>query len=83
MSRHSIAVAALSFLEVNDMPEYKNSDMDNVIKEYVRRPRYKQVLRLRYCEGLSYEEIGEITSYSTQHVKHICKSHKDILFRHL
>lgn len=65
------------------MPDYRNSDMCRAIEEYVRNARYKEVLRLRYCEGRTYEEIGAITSYSTQHVKHICKTYRDYLFSHL
>lgn len=62
---------------------YKNSDMCNAINEYVRNPRYREVLRLRYCEGRTYEEIAELVNFSPQHVKYICKSYKDILISHL
>lgn len=65
------------------MTEYRNSDMCNAIEEYVRNPKYRQILRLRYCEGRTYEEIAGITSYSTQHIKHICKSYKELLMSHL
>ena len=65
------------------MPDYKNSDMCRAISEYVRNPRYRELLRLRYCEGRTYEEIGEITNYSVQHVKHICKTYKEYLLSHL
>ena len=54
--------------------------MLGVIDDYVINPRYREVLRLRYCEGFPYEVIGEMTHYSTQHVKYICKTHKDYLF---
>lgn len=30
------------------MPDYKNSDMCNAIQEYVRNPRYKYLLQLRF-----------------------------------
>ena len=65
------------------MPDYRNSDMCHAITEYVRNLRYREVLRLRYCEGHTYEEIGEITNYSPQHVKHICKAYKEFLMSHL
>ena len=61
------------------MPIYKNSDMNTAINEYVRNPRYRDVLRMRYCEGQTYEEIAEKVSYSPQHVKHVCRTYKDIL----
>ena len=65
------------------MPDYKNSDMCRAIEEYVRNPRYRAMLRLRFCEGATYEEIAEAVAYSPQHVKHICKTYKALLMSHL
>ena len=62
------------------MPSYSRKAMLDIIDDYVINPKYREVLRLRYCEGFPYEVIGEMTHYSTQHVKYICKSHKDVLF---
>lgn len=65
------------------MPDYRNSDMCNAIEEYVRNPRYRELLRLRYCESETYERIAEKVNYSPQHVKFICKKYKELLLRHL
>ena len=65
------------------MPIYKNSDMCRAIDEYVHNPKYKEVLRLRYCEGFTYEQIAEIVNFSPQHVKYICKSYKELLISRL
>ena len=65
------------------MPEYRNSDMSRIIDEYVRNPRYRSLLYLRYCEGATYEEIAERINYSPQHVKHICRTYRDKLISHL
>ena len=65
------------------MPDYKNSDMCRCIDEYIRNPRYRSILKLRYCENETYERIAEKVNYSTQHVKYICKTYKDTLLRHL
>ena len=61
------------------MPGYRRSDMCNAIDEYVINPTYRKMLKLRYCEGLTYEQIAGLTNYSTQHVKYICKKYKDDL----
>ena len=61
------------------MPDYSNSAMKKAIEEYCHNSRYREVLHLRYCEGFPYEAIGEMTHYSTQHVKHICKTYKEYL----
>ena len=61
------------------MPEYKNSDMCRAIDEYVHNPRYRELLRLRYCEGFTYEQIASAVNFSPQHVRYICKYYKNLL----
>ena len=61
------------------MPKYSRFTMSHAIDEYVINPRYREVLKLRYCEGFTHEQVAEATHYSTQHVKHICKAYKDLL----
>lgn len=63
--------------------EYRNSDMKLAIDEYVHNPRYRELLRLRYCDGMTYEEIADAVDYSTQHIKTICKKYKETLYSHL
>lgn len=65
------------------MPDYKNSDMLHAIEEYVRNPRYKVILRLRLCEGATYEEIAEAVNFSPQHVRKLCKDYLPMLISHL
>ena len=65
------------------MPIYKNSDMLTAISEYVHNPRYREVLRMRYCDGFTYEEIAEAVGFSPQHVKYICSSYKPLLISQL
>ena len=61
------------------MPIYSNSDMARTIAEYVHNQRHRELLRLRYCEGLTYEEISEKTSYCPDHIKRLCKEYKPLL----
>lgn len=65
------------------MPNYSRFNMCKAIDEYVINPRYREVLRLKYCEGFTYEQVAEAVNYSPQHVKYICKSYKDYLISHL
>jgi DNA-directed RNA polymerase specialized sigma subunit len=65
------------------MPVYKNSDMLYIINEYVHSPKYREILRLRFCDGYTYEEIAEAVNFSPQHVRYICKSYKPMLISHL
>lgn len=61
------------------MPIYKNSDMCRAIDEYVHNPRYRELLRLRFCDGFTYEEIAEAVNFSPQHVRSICAKYKPLL----
>lgn len=65
------------------MPAYNRFDMCQAINAYVINPKHREVLRLRYCEGYTYEEVAGICNFSTQHVKHICKVYRDMLLSHL
>lgn len=65
------------------MPKYSRFNMSKAIEEYVINPRYRILLRLKYCEGMTYEQVAEAVNYSTQHVKEICKEYKDYLFSRL
>lgn len=62
---------------------YSRYDMRNAIEEFIINPRYRDVLRLRYCEGMTHEQVAEATHYSTQHVKSICKTYKNYLMSRL
>ena len=65
------------------MPEYRNSDMLVAITEYVHNSQHREVLRLRFCEGHTYEQISGIVCYSPQHIKRICKQYKALLVSRL
>ena len=58
---------------------YRNSDMRQAIDEYVHNPRYREVLKLRFCEGFTYEQIAEAVHFSPQHVRYLCKYYKALL----
>ena len=65
------------------MLDYKNSEMMMVIDEYVHNPRYRELLRLRYCDGFTYEEIAEKVNFSARHVRNICKIYRPLLIDNL
>ena len=65
------------------MPAYNRFDMCQAINAYVINAKHREVLRLRYCEGFTYDEISGITNFSPQHIKHLCRSYRDMLLSHL
>ena len=58
---------------------YNRIELCKLIDSYVINPRYREVLRLKLCEGLTYEQVAEAANYSTQHVKYIVKEYKGFL----
>ena len=62
---------------------YTNSRMTAVIDEHVHSSWQRDALKLRFCDGLTYEEIAGRTGYSTQYIKEIVKKHKPTLFANL
>ena len=47
-----------------------------VIDEYIPDERHRQVLRLRLCQNIGYEQIGETVGYSPQWCKDLVKRYK-------
>lgn len=62
---------------------YTNSQISAAIDEHVHSSWQRDAMKLRFCDGLTYEQIAEKTGYSTQYIKEITKKHKDILFANL
>ena len=59
---------------------YTNSRMRDVIDEHIHSAWQRDALKLKYCDGLTYEQIAEKTGYSTQYIKEIFKKHKQTIF---
>ena len=62
---------------------YTNSRMIAVIDEHIHSSWQRQALKLRFCDGMTHEQIAEALGYSTQYIKEIVKRHKQTLFDNL
>ena len=62
---------------------YTNSQMTAAIDEHIHSSWQRDALKLRYIDGLTYDQIAEKTGYSTVYIKEIIKKHKDVLFTNL
>lgn len=65
------------------MTEYTNSQIDFYISEYIHSKRDRDILRLRYIDGLTYEQISERVDMSVRQVKNIIYKNQDKLFKHM
>ena len=63
------------------MIEYKNSDIANLIDEYIHSERDRAILKRRYIDGVCYEPLAEEFDLSVRHVKNIVYKHEHILMK--
>ena len=66
-----------------EMTEYKNSDMQAAIDEYIHNERNREILKRRLCDGICYEPLAEEFNMSVSQVKQIVYRSQDRLFKHL
>ena len=65
------------------MKEYGNSQVTEVVNEYVHNKKHREILLLKYIDGLTYEQIGEIHKLTDRQVKNIVYKYQDLFLRHL
>lgn len=63
------------------MIEYKNSDIANLIDEYIHSERDRAILKRRYIDGVCYEPLAEEFDLSVRHVKNIVYKYDFILLK--
>lgn len=66
-----------------DLVNLANSELSNLIDEWVKNVKYRQMLKSRYIDGLTYQELAEVYSLSVQQVKNIIYKQSAILFAHI
>lgn len=65
------------------MKEYTNSDITKIIDEFIHSRRDREILKARYIEGLTYENLSENFELSVTQIKRIIYKNEDIIFKHL
>lgn len=55
---------------------YRNSDIQNVIDEYIHCERDRGILSLRFIDGKTYEKIAEDVDMSTRQIHSIVKKYE-------
>lgn len=59
------------------MIEYKNSQISEVIDEYIHNKRDRDILRRRLVDGIRYEQLAEEFDLSVRQVKNIVYKYGD------
>ena len=63
--------------------EYSNSQIKEVINEYIHNEKYRKLLIRRYVDGITQEKLAEEFDLSVRQVKNILYKHENIIFKHL
>lgn len=65
------------------IPEYTNSQISNLIDEYIHSERDRKILKRRLIDGLTYERLAEEFDLSVRQTKKIVYKSEEILFYHI
>ena len=63
--------------------EYSNSQITEIINEYIHNERNRKLLLRRYVDGITLESLGEEFELSVTQVKNIIYGNEDVIFKHL
>ena len=62
--------------------EYTNSQIRNLIDEYIHSERDRKILCMRLIDGVVFERIAEEMSMSPRQIRSIVHKNEMILFKH-
>ena len=57
--------------------------MENAIEEWCLNKKYREILKHRFLDGCTYEEIAEIVDMSDRQVKRIVYKYGDAVLKHI
>lgn len=63
------------------MTDYTNSEMAELIDEYIHNERDRALMKRRMIDGICYEPLAEEFNLSVRHVKTIVYKNQEKLFK--
>ena len=63
--------------------EYRNSQIEFAIMEFIHSERDRKILHRRLIDGITFEKLAEEQEMSVRQIKNIVYKAEDILFRKL
>lgn len=63
------------------MIEYTNSEIAEIIEEYVHSERDRAILKRRYIDGICFEPLAEEFDLSVRQIKNIVYKNEKVVFR--
>lgn len=62
------------------MREYTNSQISHIIDEYIHNALYRNILKSRYIDGMTYEAIAEKYDRTPRQISNIIYKNEKIIF---
>lgn len=59
--------------------DLSNSEIERRISEHIHSQRYRTIMRLRFIDGLTYEQISEAVEMSPRYLRSLVRRLTDIL----
>ena len=66
-----------------EMIEYSNSQISELIDDYIHSARHRAILKDRLIDGLPYERIAEIYDMSYLQIRTIIYKEQEKIFKHI
>ena len=63
--------------------EYTNSQILELIAEYIHSERNRMILRRRLIDGITFERLAEEFDMSPRQIRNIVQKCEEVLFTHL
>lgn len=63
--------------------EIPRSEVEHIIEEWCFDSQYREILKFKYLDGLTHEEIAEIENMSARQIQRIVKKHGAKVLRHI
>lgn len=68
---------------MRDSLQISRSAMESLIEEWCLKEKYRTILKLRFLDGLTYEEVAERVDMSDRQVKRIVYKYGDVVLSHV
>lgn len=65
------------------MIDYSRSEIEQAIDEWILNEKYRQIMKRRLIDGITYERLAEEFDMSTSQIKRIVYKSEDKIFKHL
>lgn len=62
---------------------YSTSDIDRVLGEWIHNDIYRQIIRCRMVDHMTYEQIAEVFNYSCETIKNVLYDNEEAIEREL